>query len=107
MGGGQSYTKYASVLAGPPCGVDVTRGGDSHRSGTESHQLLLQHWTSRSLMTVFHCIFSPASCVANVAKSTTNDLFSALTSWIVASVHWFLGAVGHVLVTASEPSIVL
>jgi hypothetical protein len=58
-------------------------------------------------MTVFHCIFSPTSCVANVAKSTTNDLFSALTSWIVASVHLFLGAVGQVLLTASEPSTVL
>ena len=58
-------------------------------------------------MNVFHCIFSPSACVANVAKSTTNDLFNALTSWIVASVRWFLGAVGHVLMTASEPSTVL
>ncbi|MHB8379344.1 MAG: hypothetical protein ACYDB2_05420 [Acidimicrobiales bacterium] len=58
-------------------------------------------------MNVVHCIFSPASCVATVAKSTTNDLFNALTSWIVASVRWFLGAVGHVLMSSSEPSTVL
>ncbi|HVA52435.1 MAG TPA: type IV secretion system protein [Acidimicrobiales bacterium] len=58
-------------------------------------------------MTVFRCIFSPTSCVSSVAKSTTNDLFNALTSWIVASVRWFLGAVGRVLVSASEPSTVL
>jgi len=58
-------------------------------------------------MFVFHCIVSPTSCVSSVAKSTTNDLFNALTSWIVASVQWFLGAVGHVLLTASEPSTVL
>src|SRR5665213_1797557 len=58
-------------------------------------------------MTIFHCIFSPTSCVANVAKSTTNDFFGALTTWIVASVRWFLSAVGHVLMTASEPSTVI
>jgi hypothetical protein len=58
-------------------------------------------------MSVLRCIVSPASCVTSVARSTTNDLFNALTSWIVASVQWFLGAVGKVLMTASEPSTVL
>jgi hypothetical protein len=53
------------------------------------------------------CIFSPASCVTDLGKSTFNDLFNALTSWIVDSVEWFLDAVGHVITSASEPSTVI
>jgi hypothetical protein len=53
------------------------------------------------------CVFSPASCVTDLGKSTFNDLFNALTSWIVASVEWLLNAVGHVITSASEPSTVI
>jgi hypothetical protein len=58
-------------------------------------------------MSVLHCIVSPTSCVSSVAKSSFNGLFDALTSWIVASVQWLLGAVGAVLTSASDPSTVL
>ncbi|MGH3731877.1 MAG: hypothetical protein ACRDVC_00615 [Acidimicrobiales bacterium] len=53
------------------------------------------------------CVFSPASCITDLGKSTFNDLFNALTSWIVASVEWLLDAVGRVLTSASEPSTVI
>jgi hypothetical protein len=53
------------------------------------------------------CIFSPASCITDLGKSTFSDLFNALTSWIVASVEWMLDAVGHVLTTASDPMTVI
>jgi hypothetical protein len=53
------------------------------------------------------CVFSPASCVTALGKSTFNDLFNALTSWILASVEWILNSVGSVLTSASEPSVVL
>jgi hypothetical protein len=53
------------------------------------------------------CVFSPASCVTALGKSTFNDLFNALTSWILASVQWILTSVGSVLTSASEPSVVL
>jgi hypothetical protein len=53
------------------------------------------------------CVFSPASCVTSLGKSTFNDLFNALTSWILASVQWILNSVGSVLTSASEPSVVL
>jgi hypothetical protein len=55
----------------------------------------------------FLCIFSPGSCASSIAKSTFNDLFNALTSWILSSVEWFLSALGHVLSSASDPSVVL
>jgi hypothetical protein len=53
------------------------------------------------------CVFSPTSCVTALGKSTFNDLFNALTSWILASVQWILNSVGSVLTSASEPSVVL
>jgi hypothetical protein len=53
------------------------------------------------------CVFSPTSCVTSLGKSTFNDLFNALTSWILASVQWILTSVGSVLTSASEPSVVL
>ncbi len=53
------------------------------------------------------CVFSPTTCVTSLAKSTFNDLFNALTSWILASVQWILTAVGAVLASASEPSLVV
>src|ERR1700722_13318057 len=53
------------------------------------------------------CVFSPSSCITDLGKSTFNDLFNALTSWIVASVEWMLNAVGHVITAASEPSTVI
>jgi len=55
----------------------------------------------------FLCVFSPSSCVKSLAKSTFNDLFNAITSWILASVQWLLDAAGHVLTSASDPSTVL
>jgi len=53
------------------------------------------------------CVFSPTTCATSLAKSTLNDVFNALTSWIVSSVQWLLDAAGHVLNSASEPSTVL
>jgi hypothetical protein len=54
------------------------------------------------------CLFNPVSCVTTkVAKATLGDVFDALTSWILASVQWFLGAAGHVLNSASDPATVL
>jgi len=58
-------------------------------------------------MTHLLCVFSPSSCITDLGKSTFNDLFNALTSWIVASVEWMLDAVGHVITAASEPSTVI
>ncbi len=58
-------------------------------------------------MSHFLCIFSPSTCATSLAKSTFNDLFNALTSWILSSVQWLLSAVGHVLMSASDPSVVL
>ena len=58
-------------------------------------------------MTHLLCVFSPSSCITDLGKSTFNDLFNALTSWIVASVEWMLDAVGHVITSASEPSTVI
>jgi hypothetical protein len=55
----------------------------------------------------FLCVFSPTSCATSLAKSTFNDLFNALTSWILSSVEWLLNAAGHVLSSASDPSTVL
>lgn len=53
------------------------------------------------------CVVSPATCVTSLGKSTFNDLFNALTSWILASVQWILTSVGSVLTSASEPTVVL
>ena len=54
------------------------------------------------------CLLSPGSCITtSIAKATLGDLFNALTAWVLASVQWLLGAVGHVLTSASEPSTVI
>jgi hypothetical protein len=53
------------------------------------------------------CIFSPSSCATSIAKSTFNDLFNALTSWIISSVQWLLDGCVKVLTSASEPATVL
>jgi hypothetical protein len=53
------------------------------------------------------CIFSPGTCAGTIAKSTFNDLFDALTSWILSSVQWLLDAAGKVLTSASEPTTIL
>lgn len=54
------------------------------------------------------CFLNPATCVASsVAKSTLGDVFDAFTAWIVGSVQWFLTSAGHVLNSASDPSVVL
>jgi hypothetical protein len=53
------------------------------------------------------CVFRPSSCATSLAKSTFNDLFNALTSWILSSVQWLLDACSKVLLSASEPATVL
>jgi hypothetical protein len=53
------------------------------------------------------CVFSPTSCAKSLAKSTFNDLFDALTNWILSSVQWLLDACAKVLLSASEPATVL
>jgi hypothetical protein len=54
------------------------------------------------------CLVNPLGCAAtSIAKSTLGDFFAALTSWILTSVQWFLGAVGAALTSASEPSTVV
>ncbi|HTT59621.1 MAG TPA: hypothetical protein VMF33_06190 [Acidimicrobiales bacterium] len=58
-------------------------------------------------MTHLLCIFSPTSCITDLGKSTFNDLFNAVTNWIVSSVEWFLNALGHVIVSAGEPATVI
>lgn len=58
-------------------------------------------------MSNFLCLFSPASCAKSLAKSTFNDLFNALTSWILSSVQWLLDACAKVLNSASDASTVL
>ena len=58
-------------------------------------------------MSNFLCLFSPASCAKSLAKSTFNDLFNALTNWILSSVQWLLDACTKVLNSASDASTVL
>jgi hypothetical protein len=58
-------------------------------------------------MSDFLCIFSPSSCAKDLAKSTFNDLFNALTNWILSSVQWLLDACTKVLNSASDASTVL
>ena len=59
-------------------------------------------------MSILSCVTSPATCVTtSIAKSTLGDLFSALTKWILDSVHWFLTTVGQVLTSASEPATII
>jgi hypothetical protein len=54
------------------------------------------------------CLLNPGTCVVtSVAKSTMGDLFDALTAWILGSVQWFLASAGHVLNSASDPTVVL
>jgi hypothetical protein len=58
-------------------------------------------------MSGFLCFFSPSSCAKSLAKSTFNDLFNAMTSWIISSVQWLLDGCVKVLLSASEPKTVL
>lgn len=54
------------------------------------------------------CMFSPVGCATTfIAKATLNDLFGALTNWIVNSVQWILTSAGSVLTSASEPATVV
>jgi hypothetical protein len=54
------------------------------------------------------CLFTPANCATTfIAKATLGDLFSALTTWILNSVQWFLSAAGLVLTSMSEPTTVV
>lgn len=54
------------------------------------------------------CLLNPATCVAtHVGATTLGDFFDALTTWIIASVQWFLSACGHVLNSASDPATIL
>jgi hypothetical protein len=53
------------------------------------------------------CVFTPGSCASSIAKSTFNDLFNALTDWVLSSVQWLFNAAGTVLTSASEPATVL
>jgi hypothetical protein len=54
------------------------------------------------------CLFSPANCITtSIAKATLGGLFDALTTWILNSVDWFLGAAGNVLTSMSEPTTVV
>jgi hypothetical protein len=55
-------------------------------------------------MHTFMCFLSPVSCATrSLAKATLGDLFSALTSWVLSSVQWFLHATGVVLNATGEP----
>ncbi|MFZ1062413.1 MAG: hypothetical protein WAN30_02965 [Acidimicrobiales bacterium] len=54
------------------------------------------------------CFFSPVNCATTyIAKATLGDLFTALTTWILNSVQWFLTAAGQVLTSMSEPTTVV
>lgn len=54
------------------------------------------------------CLFNPGGCLTStLARSTLGDLFNALTSWVLSSVQWLLGAVGDALASASESSTVV
>lgn len=54
------------------------------------------------------CLFSPVNCATTfIAKATLGDLFTALTTWILNSVQWFLTAAGSVLTSMSEPTTVV
>jgi hypothetical protein len=54
------------------------------------------------------CLFSPVNCATTfIAKATLGDLFSALTTWILNSVQWFLTAAGQVLTSTSDPTTVV
>ena len=59
-------------------------------------------------MSLLNCFLSPVTCAtSSIAKSTLGGLFTALTKWILDSVHWFLTTVGQVLTSASEPSTII
>ena len=54
------------------------------------------------------CLLSPVHCATtSIATSTLGDLFGAVTGWLLASVHWFLGATNAALAATSEPSTVV
>ncbi len=54
------------------------------------------------------CLASPVGCAATtLARATVGDVFGGVTAWITASVSWLLGAAGHVLASASDPTIVV
>ena len=57
-------------------------------------------------MSSFLCYFSLSCTTSTIASATLNDLFNALTGWIVASVHWLLSTVVGVLNATSDPTIV-
>ncbi len=53
------------------------------------------------------CLATPVGCAATtLARATVGDVFGGVTEWITASVSWLLGAVGHVLASASDPATV-
>jgi hypothetical protein len=54
------------------------------------------------------CVVHPLSCVTKVVTThVVGGIFGALTSWVLASVEWFLNALGQVLTTAAEPSTII
>ncbi len=42
-----------------------------------------------------------------MTNGVVGGVFGALTNWVLASVRWFLNALGHVLASAAEPSTIL
>jgi len=58
-------------------------------------------------MSSFLCYFSLSCTTSTIASATLNDLFNALTGWIVASVHWLLSTVVDVLNATSDSSTVI
>jgi len=53
------------------------------------------------------CWVTLTCATANLANSTVNDLFNALTGWVVASVQWLLNAVADVLNATSDPGTIV
>ena len=50
------------------------------------------------------CLFNPVGCATtSLARASLGDLFGALTSWVLSSVGWLLGATADVLKSAGEP----
>jgi hypothetical protein len=55
-----------------------------------------------------NCIIHPIGCVTHTVTNTVvGGFFSALTSWVLNSVGWFLTAAGAVLTSASEPATIV
>ena len=54
------------------------------------------------------CTFNPLCLAAgSVTKAAIGGIFDSLTSWVLSSVQWLLGAAGQVLLSASEPATVV